>query len=121
MPVSRLSVFVVLLMVSASSTSLVVRLLGLEITCILSQSTGCWFVNTCSAKGEILKSACLIALLCSSNLFCKRLPVWPMYDIARDLINHIRFLQGWYWVFRLGQNLSESVSRPVGNTCTKED
>jgi len=71
-PVSLFNMFVVLPIVNASSTSLVVWSLGLETTATLDQSTWCRSVHTCSASGDIdaLKSACLMARLCSSSLCC---------------------------------------------------
>jgi len=49
-PVSLFNTFVVLLIVNASSTSLVVWSLGLETTTTLDQSTWCSSVHTCSAS-----------------------------------------------------------------------
>ena len=76
--------FAVFLIVNASSTSLDVWLVGLHTTVTLGQSTWCCSVQACSANGDELKSACLIAHLCSSK---KVLELLDHLNSIEDSIN----------------------------------
>ena len=98
--------------ISIASNTLLVQYLGSCFnTLASSQSTLCCCSHACTATSFFM-SPLLTAALCSTNLFCKFLPISPVYTFSRSLHGTV-YTMPFFSICDLGVLTFITVSRRV--------